>query len=122
MWQCPTFKDHLDYWREDNPNAYYPAPRFGGSSKNRQVQTRYLQNAAYIRLKNIQLGYTLPQQITEKAKISKLRVYVSADNLLTFSQIGGMFDPENLNSNYDGSAGKAYPLQKVISVGLNVNF
>lgn len=122
MWQCPAFKEHLDYWSADNPNAYYPRPCFGGSSKNRQTQTRYLQNAAYIRLKNIQLGYTLPQQVTEKAKISKLRVYVSADNLLTFSQMGGMFDPENLNSNYDGSAGKAYPLQKVISVGLNVNF
>lgn len=66
-----------------NTNAYYPrVARNGG--KNTNVQSRYLQNAAYCRLKNIQIGYTLPKTWTEKAGMSSVRVYVSGDNLLTF--------------------------------------
>lgn len=104
-----------------NTNAYYPrVARNGG--KNTNVQSRYLQNAAYCRLKNIQIGYTLPKTWTEKAGMSSVRVYVSGDNLLTFSDITGIFDPEAIGSTYDANNGKLYPLQRVISVGLNVNF
>lgn len=54
--------------------------------------------------------------------MSSVRVYVSGDNLLTFSDITGIFDPEAIGSTYDTNNGKLYPLQRVISVGLNVNF
>ena len=127
QWQAAGFKEHWDFWRPEgdplgaNTNAYYPrVARNGG--KNTNVQSRYLQNAAYCRLKNIQIGYTLPKTWTEKAGMSSVRVYVSGDNLLTFSDITGIFDPEAIGSTYDANNGKLYPLQRVISVGLNVNF
>lgn len=125
MWQSAGFKQHWDFWRNENDplganmNAYYPRASFDGS-KNQYTQTRYLQKAAYIRMKNIQLGYTLPKQWVSKAGMSSVRVYVSGDNLLTISDITGVFDPETLGS--DWGDGKLYPLSKTISVGLNVNF
>ena len=119
MWQSTVFKEHLDYWSPENTGAYYPRPDFS-STKNHQTQTGYLQNAAYLRLKNVQVGYTLPKAWTSKMSIESLRVYVSGDNLLTFSGISDVFDPETLGS--DWGDGKLYPLQRTISVGLNVNF
>ena len=119
MWQSACFKEHLDYWSPENTGAYYPRPTFG-DNKNHQVQTGYLQSAAYMRLKNIQLGYTLPKAWMNKVGVESLRVYVSGDNLLTFSSISKVFDPETLGG--DRGEGKLYPLQRTISVGLNVNF
>lgn len=119
MWQAAVFKEHLDYWRPDNKNAYYPRPLFN-NGMNQKVQSRFVQNAAYIRLKNIQLGYTLPLEWTKKALINKFRIYVSADNLVTLTKISGVFDPETLGGNW--GAGKTYPLQRVVSCGVNINF
>ena len=131
MWQAAAFKDHMDYFRPEdtesvfgpNVDAYYPRVIFGGGSseggKNTLTQSRYVQNGAYIRLKNLQLGYTLPSTITKKFAVNSLRVYVSGDNLWTGTKMR-VFDPEVLGST--GDAGKAYPLARVWSVGLNVNF
>ena len=125
MWQSAGFKEHWDFWRGENDplganlNAYYPRASFDGG-KNQQRQSGYLQNAAYIRMKNIQLGYTLPQQWISKAGMSSVRLYISGDNLLTISDITGVFDPETLGGAWGD--GKLYPLCKTISVGLNVNF
>ena len=125
MWQSAGFKEHWDFWRGENDplganlNAYYPRASFDGG-KNQHRQRGYLQNAAYIRMKNIQLGYTLPQQWISKAGMSSVRLYISGDNLLTISDITGVFDPETLGG--DWGDGKLYPLCKTISVGLNVNF
>lgn len=125
MWQSAGFTEHWDFWRgADDPlganlNAYYPRASFDGA-KNQYVQSGYLQNAAYIRMKNIQVGYTLPKQWVSKAGMSSVRVYISGDNLLTISDIIGVFDPETLGGDYGD--GKLYPLCKTISVGLNVNF
>lgn len=126
-WQSTGFVEHLDYWRPEgdplgaNLNAYYPKVNFGGG-RNTQVQTRYLQNGAYMRMKNIQLGYTLPQTWTQKAGISSLRVYVSGDNLLTLTSLSDIFDPEATEDLAGSGSGKLYPLQRVVSVGVNVNF
>lgn len=119
-WQSTCFEEHLDYWTPENPDAYYPKPYFGGITKNQQKQTRYLQSAAYLRLKNVQVGYTLPKAWTKKAAMESVRIYVSGDNLLTWSGISKIFDPETLGG--DWGPGKLYPLQRTISVGLNVNF
>ena len=76
----------LDYWSETNKNAYYPKPYLNGSTqKNQQTQTRYLQSAAYMRCKNIQLGYTLPQAITEKAGRNHTLVGMTLKHLLYIS-------------------------------------
>ena len=119
-WQSACFTEHLDYWTPDNPDAYYPKPYFGGITKNQQVQTGYLQNAAYLRIKNVQIGYTLPKSWTQKASMESVRFYISGDNLLTLTGISAIFDPETLGG--DWGPGKLYPLQRTISVGVNVNF
>lgn len=125
MWQASGFKEHWDFWRPEghelgaNLNSYYPRADFNGG-KNTSTQTRYLQNASYMRLKNLQVGYTLPKNVTEMLRLQRARFYVSGDNLLTFSDITGVFDPELLGG--DWGAGKLYPLSKVISVGVNINF
>lgn len=139
-WQSTGFTEHWDFFRPEgdplgaNLNAYYPRPLFGSDAgRNQKTQTRYLQNGAYLRLKNIQLGYTFPKKWMNAVKIQSLRVYVSGDNLLTFTKLAKMFDPEATSGRYhwdlDGSqgndlsnTGKVYPLSKVISFGLNVNF
>lgn len=122
-WQSAGFKEHMDYWREDNKGAYYPKPYFGGIKKNQKIQDRYMQSAAYVRCKNIQLGYTLPQSFTQRAGISSCRVYLSCDNLFTITGLSSVYDPEAFGSYDDyGTSGKTYPLQRTISVGLNLNF
>ena len=126
IWHSTGFVEHVDYFRAEpsndlpaNLDSYYPRPIFD-SSKNNQVQTRYLQNAAYIRLKNIQLGYTLPSSLTNKFGVSKLRLFVSGENLWTGTSLSSIFDPETISGG-DGSNGNAYPLSKTISFGLSVN-
>ena len=119
MWQSCGFTQHLDYWTEDNRDAYYPRPYFS-TTKNQQTSTGYLQNAAYLRLKNVQVGYTFPKKWMDKIGVESLRLYFSADNVFTVSQISGVYDPELLGG--DWGSGKLYPLQRTWSFGLNVNF
>lgn len=113
---CTPLTSSLDYWTEDNRDAYFPRlHHYGVNGGNHQVSTRYLQNAAYLRLKNVLLGYTIPRSITEKVKISRLRVFVQGENLLTFTPLIDSYDPETLNN-------MTYPINKKISVGLNLTF
>ena len=127
MWQAAAFKEHLDYWRPaddknfgPNPDAFYPRPLFGNGGKNFYTSDRYLQNAAYMRIKNIQLGYTLPVGLTSAWGLNRVRFYISAENLYTFTKMNKIFDPEATGG--DWGPGKIYPLQRVLSFGLNLNF
>ena len=120
-WQALGFKEHEDYWTPDNKGAYYPRPDWSGS-RNTKTQTRYLQNAAYCRLKNLTLGYTLPKSLTEKFYVENLRFFVSGENLLTITSFTGISDPELIGAGYGGNLGKTYPLQKSVSLGLSVTF
>ena len=113
QWSVPQ-KMNYDYWREDNPNAFFPRARFNADAVN-QNQTRFMLNGAYIRCKQLALGYTIPKFITEKAKISKLRVYFNADNLFEFSGMPDTFDPELATVN-------AYPFIRSFSFGANLTF
>lgn len=124
VWWSMSLKEHEDYFRDDpdhplgqNMNAYYPRPVWG-TEKNRQVSSYYLQNAAYLRLKNLQVGYTFPERLTGKAGISKLRVYFSGENLVTFTKMSTIFDPETVAT----SMGSSYPLSRVWSFGMNITF
>src|SRR5688500_4336205 len=90
-------------WTEDNPNAYFPRLRgYSAQAANRELfvpQTKYLQNVAYIRLKNIQVGYNLPAHLIQKIKMSNARVYVSGENLWTwtpFYRVTKDLDVENI--------------------------
>ena len=120
-WWALGFTYHSDYWSPENTDAYYPAPNWG-AGRNMKTQTRYLQNAAYCRLKNITLGYTLPKNITEKFYVQNLRVFASAENLFTITNFTEAGDPELIGAGYGGKIGVTYPLSKTVSVGLSVTF
>lgn len=128
-WWSTSFKEHLDYFRTDghplgaNTNAYYPRPVF--NTKNNKCQTRYLQNAAYMRLKNIQIGYTFPKVMINKILLENLRLFVSGENLLTITKLSDTMDPETCGAGYQSNSqanGTVYPLSKTMSFGLSVNF
>jgi TonB-linked SusC/RagA family outer membrane protein len=113
-------------WTPDNPNAYFPrlavyAER-GGPYEGAQLgvnSDKYLQNAAYLRIKNITLGYTLPENLSDKLHVSSLRLYATGTNLFTFSPIyknnpDRTIDPEQLGNGND------YPFTKTYVFGLDV--
>lgn len=126
-WQATGFKEHLDYFRDDansplglNLDSYYPRANWSGG-RNNQTQTKYLQNAAYCRLKNLTLGYTLPLALTSKFYVQSLRLFVSAENLLTITGFTKLGDPEIIDVSAWGFS-KQYPLSKTFSVGASVTF
>jgi TonB-linked SusC/RagA family outer membrane protein len=118
LWHHSAFKEHLDYWSPENPDAYFPRPAYQ-PNKNRQVSDRYLQKTNFIRLKNIQLGYSLDKDLLKSLKVfSDVTIYLSGENMVTFSNLFDYFDPEALSGQF--GEGKVHPLPKQISVGLNV--
>lgn len=128
--QVTVFKEHLDYWSESNPNAYYPKPYIhtaGGvvpfRDKTMTTSDRYIQSGAYCRLKNVTLSYDLPAAWVNKAGLGKVQVFFSGENLLTFTPLKGMFDPEAIftKNDYTGEGGKNYPMNRVLSFGMIIN-
>ena len=128
--QVTVFKEHLDYWSETNTGAYYPKPYIhtaGGvvpfRNKTMTLSDRYLQSGAYCRLKNLTVSYDIPAVWTKKVGLQKVQVFFSGENLLTFTTLKGMFDPEAIftKNDYTAEGGKNYPMNKVISFGLVVN-
>lgn len=129
MWNSFGIEEVHDYFRDENTwsvkegyqtanvDAYLPRPLY--NDKNVQTQTGYLQNAAYIRLKNMQIGYTLPKSVVSKIGIQDLRIYFSGENLWTGTSLAKQFDPETISS---GVGGIGYPLSRTLSCGLNVSF
>lgn len=109
------FRDNPDHYLGLNLDSYYPRPLWG-TYKNLQTQTRYLQNAAYLRIKNVQLGYTIPPALTKKIGIDRLRIFFSGENLATFTKMIKLFDPETIGT----SMGNSYPLSRTWSFGLSV--
>jgi TonB-linked outer membrane protein, SusC/RagA family len=115
----PVMDFHVDRWTPNNPDASYPRLTMGAESANNAAKSDFwIQDSKYLRLKNAQLGYTLPQKWIQKFNIRTLRVFASVQNALTLSKMKGGWDPEY---NGDGS-GRAYPVARVYSVGLNVKF
>jgi TonB-linked SusC/RagA family outer membrane protein len=115
------FTHELNYWTPTNLNAYYPrsyANATGNTSTSRQVQTRYLSNGAYTRLKNITLGYSLPSKLIGKLYKGGARVFFSGENLVTWDHLPAGLDPE---ANDLGSGG-IYPFIKKYSFGINITF
>jgi TonB-linked SusC/RagA family outer membrane protein len=124
-WWSTALTDHVDYFRAsaDHPlgqnlDSYYPRPLFG--DKNQKTQTRYLLDASYMRMKNIQIGYTIPASVSQRVKISKLRIFASGENLITLTKLNNTLDPESIGIGRQG--GTVYPLSKVYSFGLSATF
>ena len=112
-WQTPLTTS-LDYWTTENRNAFFPKLGWNNGG-NRVASTRYLQSASYCRLKSITLGYTIPKAILDKVGVSRLRVYITGENLFTFTPLIKAFDPETLDN-------LTYPINKKLAVGLNLTF
>lgn len=125
----------LDYWRPadetnilgPNTDSYFPKPYFSAErAKNIRDQSRYVLNAAYVRLKNLQVGYTVPATWLNKFRLKSARLYVSAENLLTFSRLPRMYEPETVvaSNPRDGGVdmGETYPINRMFSMGVNFTF
>lgn len=122
-------KWHMDFYRDgttdsrlleymgENINSYFPRPYDNAEgNKNFQTNTKYLLNGAYLRLKNLQLAYTLPKHLISKAGITNCRVYFSGENMFVLSALPSYIDPEAVGG------GRMYPQQAVYSFGVNVSF
>ena len=103
-------------WSEDNRDAYFPGPMFQ-SEKNYVSQTRFLQNAAYCRLKNLVLSYNFPKKLINKVGLQNVRISLAGTNLLTFSKIHKPLDPE-----YIYNPNMQYPMMKTYSANVSVTF
>lgn len=115
-WQSSPFTTHLNRYTAATPNGYFPKYYMSSeNNKNTQVQTRYLQNAAYLRIKSVQLGYTLPASMLSRIHTQKVRLYFDVENLATFTKLVKTMDPE-----LSISDAKIYPLQRTFSCGINV--
>ena len=113
-------------WSEDNPDSFFPRPRGYIAMKDGRalgtVNDKYLQNVGYCRLKNLTFGYTIPEKLLKKAKLSQLRVYFSGENLAYASQLtkGSRYvDPEQAMT--DGNL-SVYPWQKTFMFGIDLTF
>jgi TonB-linked SusC/RagA family outer membrane protein len=105
----------VNRWTVDNPNNNLP--RLGGQN-NQLVSSFYVEDASYLRMKNLEIGFTLPEKISKKALLSKFRFYVGAQNLLTFTKMEN-FDPERARGT---NTDQLTPLYKTYTIGLNVKF
>ena len=99
----------------ENPNASYPRLSYGGNDNNYRASTYWLRDGSYLRLKTLEVGYTLPKSIVNKMRFNKIRVFFIGTNILTFAKFKE-WDPEMGVSN-----GEKYPLAKTFTLGLTVN-
>lgn len=141
------FKDHLDRFSEENPSGWLPrlTDGTGAGDQDWKVNTgyntsRYLLNAAYVRLKNLMVSYTFGKGVLDKIRLKGLKIYVSCDNVLTLDALPAAFDPETLNivNTWAGGSlntapgltspmvqngnGKVYPLSRTMVMGVDIKF
>jgi hypothetical protein len=115
----------LDYYSDTNTTSNNPRPIADASNNNLLISTRYVEDGSYLRIQNVTLGYSLPQDVIAKYSLSRLRLYGSAQNLFTFTDYTG-YDPEigsfNQNVLLSGIDNGRYPVARTFSIGLNVEF
>lgn len=112
-----VLENNMDHWTPENPNAYFPRLKSylanGVGDMGRYPMTRYLQNAAYMRMKNITFGYSLPKSLLHSVKLENVRIFFSGENLFEITSLCRNFDPEALNQS-------THPFQRTFSIGLNI--
>ncbi len=134
-WSTPfgtIWQGHADWWvgktwTPENPNAELPIlttatnKGFGGyGAYNYQISDWSMQNGAYVRLKNIVIGYTLPQEISRRVKMERARIYFAGNDIWEWSKIKDKWDPEQASSISGGS--QRYPFYRLLTFGVNVTF
>jgi len=114
---------HRDRWTPDNTDAWYPRFTYSDSrNSTARLSDYWLQDASYLRLKNVQLGYTLPNKLTSKLRIDQLRFYISAENLFTKTNYFYAYDPETAGLGGATTNGGQYPQVKTAIFGVNLRF
>lgn len=108
-------EEWLGRWTPENVNASYPRLTLSGSSRNYMTSSFWVQNASYLKMRNLQIGYTIPKNILSHLGVSNLRLYCSIDNLFTISKFKGL-DPEMVTTQ------TMYPLTRNYSFGINLSF
>jgi hypothetical protein len=107
-------------WRPENPDAYFPRMigYIAQNSELRRENNMYLQDLSYIKLRNLNIGYTLPSNISKRLKLNHLRIYISGENLFTITKLDTDYiDPEEVM--WD-KTGRTYPIGKTYSFGLEI--
>ena len=116
-----VYISQLDYWTPNNTSAFFPRNyALGGVNYgiSRNTQTKYLLNGAYLRIKNITLGYTLPKNLLNKVNINQLRVFIAGENLYDLNDF-----PDGINTELQNKGnGASYPYLRSFSAGLNLTF
>jgi hypothetical protein len=113
-----------NHWSESNKNSYAVWPRLSAPEveiNNWQQSTWFMRDGTFLRLKQLEFGYTLPEKLVTRAGMTAARVYLSATNLLVFSKFK-LWDPESRVPNTNTSSGMSYPLQRVVNLGVNITF
>ncbi|MGM8361956.1 TonB-dependent receptor [Flavobacterium sp. ARAG 55.4] len=119
--------NYLNRWTGEGTSNSIPRATFVNNGINTQQSSRFVKDGSYLRLKNVQIGYTLPKSILEKIALTNFRIYISGQNLLTFTKYEGL-DPEvgvdeNFNNPLDiGIDRGRYPSTRILSLGLDINF
>jgi TonB-linked SusC/RagA family outer membrane protein len=134
-WEGNLQTRNLDYFRDEpgtkyyglhegdaniNTGAWWPRPYLNGTQQNKNTNnanTRYLVNSSYLRLSNVQLGYTLPRKLLQKLHLDRVRVFVSGENILTFTKLPAGIDPEIPNG-----ASATYGADRIFSFGITVSY
>lgn len=114
-------EEMMGRWHGEGTSNSMPRFSWTNTNDNNRVSDLYIKDGSYMRLKSIQLGYTLPKSLTNKVLISSLRVYATAENLLTLTGYKG-FDPEISYGNSNGIDRGIYPQARTFSLGFNLNF
>jgi len=111
------YHEQMDYWTPENTHSKYPLLLIDGTGNNmnNMPSSFWVRSGAYMRLKNVTLGYTLPKSIVQKLNMESLRLYISGQNLLTIAHAYPGYDPET-------SIGSFYPLMQIYTFGVNVKF
>jgi TonB-linked SusC/RagA family outer membrane protein len=120
QWHSSLFEHNKDYWSPNNTDAYFPRIYFGGEvDKNHKTQSKYILNGAYMRFKTLQIGYNLPSAWISKIGVNRCRLFTSIENVgMIYNASDIDLDPVILRS----GNGQIYPVQRTISLGLNVSF
>lgn len=114
--EASVFSDlYGNYWTPDNPDAKYPRLTIGTNENNNQASTFWMVNGRYMRLKNLEIGYTLPKRIAGKLAMQNMRIYLSGVNLFTFSPFK-LWDPDLQ------TGATNYPTNRIINIGLTIGF
>ncbi|MDZ7692596.1 MAG: hypothetical protein U5K69_15955 [Balneolaceae bacterium] len=117
VWENYTSQWHKDYWTPDNQDARHPAYYSNDNRNYYTTNSWWILDGSFMKLRNVQLGYSLPTELTSRIGIQRVRLYATGKNLWMKNNLGIGLDPE-----YPWSVGDYYPQTRVISLGANISF